>query len=80
MKIRVNDIDVNYLLEGPAGAPTVTLSHSLATDLSMWDPQAKALATRYRVLRYDTRGHGGTDAPAGAYTLGQLADDARGLL
>jgi 3-oxoadipate enol-lactonase len=56
------------------------MSHSLATDLSMWDPQAKALAMRYRVLRYDTRGHGGTDAPAGAYTLGQLADDARGLL
>ena len=80
MKIRVNDIDVNYVLEGPAGAPTITLSHSLATDLSMWDPQAKALATRYRVLRYDTRGHGGTDAPAGAYSLSQLADDARGLL
>jgi 3-oxoadipate enol-lactonase len=80
MKIRVNDIDVNYVLEGPAGAPTITLSHSLATDLSMWDPQAKALASRYRVLRYDTRGHGGTDAPAGAYSLSQLADDARGLL
>ena len=55
MKIRVNDIDVNYVLEGPSGAPTVTMSHSLATDLSMWEPQAKALATRYRVLRYDTR-------------------------
>jgi len=80
MKIRVNDIDVNYTLEGPSGAPTVTMSHSLATDLSMWDPQAKALATRYRVLRYDTRGHGGTDAPSGAYSLTQLADDARGLL
>lgn len=80
MKIRVNDIDVNYVLEGPSGAPTVTMSHSLATDLSMWEPQAKALATRYRVLRYDTRGHGGTDAPSGAYTLTQLADDARGLL
>jgi len=80
MKIRVNDIDVNYVLEGPSSAPTITLSHSLATDLSMWDPQAKALATRYRLLRYDTRGHGGTDAPAGAYSLRQLADDARGLL
>jgi 3-oxoadipate enol-lactonase len=56
------------------------MSHSLATDLSMWDAQAKALATRYRVLRYDTRGHGGTDAPTGAYSLTQLADDVRGLL
>ena len=80
MKVRVNDIDVNYVLEGPSGAPAVTMSHSLATDLSMWDSQATALATRYRVLRYDTRGHGGTDAPAGAYSLTQLADDARGLL
>ena len=80
MKIRVNDIDVRYVLEGPSSAPVVTLSHSLATDLSMWDPQAASLAKRYRVLRYDTRGHGGTDAPAGAYSLSQLADDARGLL
>jgi 3-oxoadipate enol-lactonase len=56
------------------------MSHSLATDLSMWDAQAKALAARYRVLRYDTRGHGATDAPSGAYTLSQLADDARALL
>jgi 3-oxoadipate enol-lactonase len=80
MKIRVNDIDVNYVLEGPAGSPTVTMSHSLATDLSMWEPQAAALARRYRVLRYDTRGHGGTDAPAGPYSLAQLADDARALL
>jgi hypothetical protein len=42
MKIRVNDIDVNYVLEGPSGGPTVTMSHSLATDLSMWDAQAIA--------------------------------------
>src|SRR5256885_3703563 len=80
MKITVNGINVNYTLDGPANAPVVTLSHSLATDLSMWDPQMKALTARYRVLRYDTRGHGGTDAPAGAYSLGQLADDAREML
>ena len=80
MKITANGIQMHYTLEGPAEAPVVTMSHSLATDLSMWDPQAKALAQRYRVLRYDTRGHGGTDAPAGAYTLTQLADDARALL
>ena len=80
MKIRVNDIDVHYTLEGPVAGPSVIMSHSLATDLSMWDPQAAVLAKRYRVLRYDTRGHGGTDAPAGAYSLDQLADDARGLL
>ena len=80
MKITANGISVNYTLDGPAGAPVVMLSHSLATDLSMWDPQMKALTARYRVLRYDTRGHGGTDAPAEAYTLDQLAHDARTLL
>ena len=80
MKATVNGIGVNYTLDGPAGAPVVTLSHSLATNLSMWDPQMSALTSRFRVLRYDTRGHGGTDAPAGAYSLGQLAEDARALL
>ena len=80
MKITANGISMNYTLDGPASAPVVTLSHSLATDLSMWDPQMKALTAKYRVLRYDTRGHGGTEAPTAAYTLDQLADDARALL
>jgi len=80
MKLTANGIQMNYTLEGPAHGPVVTMSHSLATDLAMWDVQAKALSGRYRVLRYDTRGHGGTDAPAGAYSLSQLADDARALL
>ena len=80
MKITANGISINYQVEGPASGPVVTLSHSLATNLSMWDPQARALASRYRVVRYDTRGHGGTDAPAGAYALEQLAEDARALL
>jgi 3-oxoadipate enol-lactonase len=80
MKLTANGISVNYTLDGPAGAPVVTLSHSLAADLTMWDPQLKALTAKYRVLRYDTRGHGGSDAPAGAYTLAQLAEDAKVLL
>jgi len=91
MKIKANGIEMNYTLDGPASgradapvgrseAPVVTLSHSLATDLSMWEPQIDALRARYRVLRYDTRGHGGTEAPAGVYTLDQLAEDARALL
>ena len=80
MKQTVNGISVNYTLEGPADAPVVTMSHSLATDLSMWDPTVPALTGRFRVLRYETRGHGKTDAPKGAYTLDQLADDALALL
>jgi 3-oxoadipate enol-lactonase len=80
MKILANGINVNYTLDGPAGAPVVTLSHSLAANTTMWEPQLKALTSRYRVLNYDTRGHGGTDVPAGPYTLDLLADDARALL
>jgi 3-oxoadipate enol-lactonase len=80
MKIRANGIEMHYVMDGPERAPVVTLSHSLATTLAMWEPQARALARRYRVLRYDTRGHGGTEAPAGAYSLDLLAEDARALL
>ena len=79
MKITANGISVNYTLEGPANAPVVTMSHSLATDLSMWDPTVPALSG-FRVLRYETRGHGKTEAPKGAYTLDQLAEDALALL
>jgi 3-oxoadipate enol-lactonase len=80
MKTTANGITVNYEIDGPASAPVLTLSHSLATDLTMWEAQLPALSRRYRVLRYDTRGHGGSDAPAGPYSLEQLADDARALL
>jgi 3-oxoadipate enol-lactonase len=80
MRITANGISMHYTLNGPPSAPVVTLSHSLATHLGMWEPQVVALAGRYRVLRYDTRGHGETEAPPGAYSLDQLAEDARTLL
>ena len=78
MHITANGITVNYELAG--SGPLVTLSHSLATNLHMWDAQMAALTTQYTVLRYDTRGHGGTEATSGAYTLEQLADDVHALL
>jgi 3-oxoadipate enol-lactonase len=80
MITRTNGINMHYELVGPESAPVVTLSHSLATDFSMWDPQVAVLKSGYRVLRYDTRGHGGTDAPEGPYTLEQLAQDVKALL
>src|ERR1700752_2407020 len=80
MHIMVNGISVHSPLEGLASGPVITMSNSLASNLSRWEPQMAALTARYRVLRYDTRGHGGTDVPATAYTLDQLADDARALL
>ncbi len=79
MKLRVGDLDVEYRLDGPEGAPVVMASHSLAADLGMWAPQLPALG-RFRVLRYDSRGHGGTTATDGAYHFDGLADDAVALL
>src|SRR5687767_12508196 len=80
MNTTVNGINVNYTLEGPASGPVVTMSNSLASNLSMWDPQVSALTSRYRVLRYNTRGHGGTEASAGPYSLDELTEDVRALL
>jgi len=80
VKKRANGIEMNYELSGAKDAPVVVLSHSLGSSLAMWDPQMAVLNRRYRVLRYDTRGHGGTEAPPGPYTLDQLGDDALSLL
>ncbi len=80
MKIKANGITINYQVDGPSGAPWLVFSNSLATTLSMWDEQAAALKNSYRVLRYDQRGHGGTDAPEGRYTFATLLADALGLL
>jgi 3-oxoadipate enol-lactonase len=78
MKLKANGIEINYVIEGEG--PVVTMSHSLGCNLSMWDEQARALRERYRVLRFDTRGHGQTSAPPGPYTLDHLAGDLHGLL
>ena len=78
MKISTNGINTNYTIEGEG--PWLTMSHSLACNLHMWDEEAKRLSKRYKVLRYDTRGHGESEAPAGAYTLELLADDLHALL
>ena len=78
MKIKANGIDIHYEVEG--NGPWLTMSHSLACDLHMWDPQMKALTGKFKVLRFDTRGHGQSSAPAGDYTLEQLAEDVKGLL
>jgi len=71
---------IAYRLEGPAGAPVLLLSNSLGTTLAMWDAQMEALTKTYRVLRYDSRGHGDSDAPPGAYSLDRLGRDAVALL
>jgi 3-oxoadipate enol-lactonase len=80
MRIKTATINTHYELSGPKNAPVVMLSHSLGSNLHMWDPQMTALETKYQVLRYDTRGHGASDVPGGAYTLDQLVSDAVALM
>ena len=80
MQIKTRTITTHYELTGPKDAPVVVLSHSLGSNLHMWDPQVAVLESTRRVLRYDTRGHGGSDVPDGAYTLDELVADAIALL
>jgi 3-oxoadipate enol-lactonase len=79
MQIKANGINVNYQIDGAEGAPWLVLSNSLATNVSMWDDQAAELKRSFRVLRYDQRGHGGTDAPADRYTFDLLIADVLAL-
>ncbi|RDK04996.1 3-oxoadipate enol-lactonase [Cupriavidus lacunae] len=69
-----------YTVDGPESAPAILFSNSLGTDHTMWEPQAAALAGRYRVVRYDTRGHGRSSAPGDAFTVAQLGQDVLAIL
>lgn len=77
--ITANNTRLFYRLEGRADLPVLVLSHSLGCDHSMWDPQMPDLLEHFRVLRYDTRGHGASDVAPGDYTLEQLGRDVVGL-
>jgi 3-oxoadipate enol-lactonase len=76
----IGDARLNYRFDGPENAPVVVLSNSLGTNLSMWDPQAAALCEKFRVLRYDTRGHGLSTVTPGPYKIEQLGRDVVALL
>src|SRR5262245_37838285 len=80
MQVKANGIAFNCEVEGAESAPWLVLSNSLACNLAMWDPQAAALKNKLRILRYDQRGHGKTEAPAGRYTFELLVADVIGLL
>jgi 3-oxoadipate enol-lactonase len=73
-------VNLHHRFDGPAGAPVVVLSSSLGSSLAMWEPQLPALAQRFRVLRYDHRGHGASPVPDGPYTIDEIAGDALELL
>lgn len=79
--IKVDDgCIIHAELEGPQSAPVLMLSNSLGTDLHMWDAQAGPLTSHFRLLRYDRRGHGKSDAPKGPYTMERLGRDVLGVL
>jgi len=73
-------VDVHHVVTGRVDAPVVVLSNSLGSTLSMWDAQADALAEHFRVVRYDTRGHGRSPVPTGPYDIDDVADDVIALL
>ncbi|OGA60639.1 MAG: 3-oxoadipate enol-lactonase [Betaproteobacteria bacterium RIFCSPLOWO2_12_FULL_65_14] len=80
MKATVNGFETYYEIHGKEGAPWLVFSHSLACSVRMWDGEIAKFKGRYRVLAYDTRGHGQSAAPQGPYTLEMLADDLYALL
>ena len=78
--IRIGDEHFNVAVDGPREAPVLMLSNSLGTDLRMWDPQMPELTKVFRVIRYDSRGHGASPADEGPYTIEKLGRDALAIL
>ena len=79
-RIQANGIDTDFRLDGPEDGPVVMLGNSLMSNYTMWDDQMAALGAEFRVLRYDQRGHGGTETTPGPYTIALLAEDAYALI
>jgi 3-oxoadipate enol-lactonase len=79
MQVQANGILFNYQIEGAEDGPWLVFSNPLATNLSLWDWQVAELAPHFRILRYDQRGHGSSEAPSGRYTFEMLAEDALAL-
>ncbi len=73
-------VKIAYRSDGPADRPTLILANSIATTLHMWDGQIPELSKHFRVIRYDYRGHGGSDVPGGAYSDGRLGRDVLELM
>jgi 3-oxoadipate enol-lactonase len=79
-QLKIGSESFNVEVEGPKGAPVLMLSNSLGTNLHMWNPQMPALAKRFRVVRYDARGHGHSVASEGPYSIAMLARDALAIM
>jgi len=79
MLVETNGVKLNCEVSGPEGAPWITCAHALATNLGLWDEFTEAFADRFRILRYDQRGHGQSEAPQGPYSFPMLLKDVIGL-
>jgi 3-oxoadipate enol-lactonase len=77
---QLRSVRLHYRIDGDDGAPALLLSNSLGTSLEMWEPQIAQLAGRFRVVRYDSRGHGRSEVTRGPYSIDELGQDALGLL
>ncbi|WP_164730562.1 3-oxoadipate enol-lactonase [Pelagibacterium montanilacus] len=73
-------VSLNTRVDGPEGGPWIILSNSLGANLAMWDGQMDMLTRKYRVLRYDQRGHGASDAPTGRYSFDLMVADVIALM
>ncbi|GAA0894561.1 3-oxoadipate enol-lactonase [Fulvivirga kasyanovii] len=71
---------IAFRLDGPGDAPVLILSNSIATNFHMWDGQIPAFTRHFRILRFDTRGHGSSDAPAGDYSIARMGWDVIELM
>jgi 3-oxoadipate enol-lactonase len=78
--INTGDCVHHYQIEGTADRPALVFSNSLGSDLRIWDPIVPYLVGDLRLIRYDTRGHGLSEALPPPYTAGDLAEDVAGLL
>src|SRR5271155_4661313 len=75
IQVQSGNVALSVQVDGDASLPWLVLSNSLATDMTMWAPQLEALSPLRRIVRYDTRGHGGSSAPAGPYRFDQFVGD-----
>src|SRR5262245_5725569 len=80
MKASINGIAINYAISGPENAQAIVLHHPLGTNLRSWDDLARRLEADFRVIRFDARGHGASDAPVGPYDFDTLTRDVVGLM
>jgi 3-oxoadipate enol-lactonase len=79
-EIKADGCNIHVEVEGPERAPVLMLSNSLGTNLHMWDEQVAPFTRHFRLIRYDRRGHGKSDAPQGPYSMERLGRDVLAIL